>query len=66
MKVCEKTLELGFAKEACFGDGHWTALVGLVKNRRALAEYLSAPSLSQEMKDIEEKYTAEVKENKKN
>ena len=31
------------AKEACFGEGHWSTLVSLVKNRRALTEFLSAP-----------------------
>ncbi|CAL1156779.1 unnamed protein product, partial [Cladocopium goreaui] len=55
----------GSSLDACFCDGHWATLVGLVKNRRALTEYLSAPSISQEMNDIEEKYAAEVKEKKK-
>lgn len=53
------------SKAACFGDGHWTTMVGLVKNRRALAEYLNSPTVAEELKDIDEKYAAEVKEKKK-
>ena len=37
----------------------------LVKNRRALTEFLSAPTINQELTDIEEKYNAEIKEKKK-
>jgi hypothetical protein len=53
------------AKDACFGDGHWSTLVSLVKNRRALTEFLSAPTINQELTDIEEKYNAEIKDKKK-
>ena len=53
------------AKEACFGAGHWSTLVSLVKNRRALTEFLSAPTINQELTDIEEKYNAEIKDKKK-
>lgn len=52
-------------KEACFGGGQWSTLVTLVKNRRAIGDYLSAPTLSAELADIDEKYAAEIKEKKK-
>lgn len=52
-------------KETCFGGGQWSALVTLVKGRRAISDYLSAPTLSAELADIDEKYAAELKEKKK-
>eukprot|EP00438_Fugacium_kawagutii_P002503 Skav232492 [mRNA] locus=scaffold3757:51129:64994:+ [translate_table: standard] len=52
-------------QEACFGAGHWSTMVSLVKNRRAIGDFLSAPSLSAELADIDEKYAGEVKEKKK-
>ena len=63
-KICCYFAQL-MAKDACFGDGHWSTLVSLVKNRRALTEFLSAPTINQELTDIEEKYNAEIKEKKK-
>ena len=55
-----------YDKAAVFADGHWSTLVGLVKNRRAVAEYLAAPSIAEELKDVDEKYFLEAKTRKKN
>lgn len=41
-------------------------MVGLVKNRRAIAEYLNAPAIAEELKDVDEKYVVEAKARKKN
>ena len=40
-------------------------MVSLVKNRRAISDYLEAPSIRTELQDVEEKYAAEAKERKK-
>eukprot|EP00435_Cladocopium_sp_Y103_P048673 s811_g14.t1 len=64
-KLSTRNLQAITCQEACFCDGHWSTLVGLCKNKRALSEYLSAPAFAQELADIEEKYASEVKEKKK-
>ena len=49
------------AKESVFDSSHWTTLVGLIKNRRAVADFLSAPGFSTELTEITDLYNAEVK-----
>ena len=44
----------GITKEAVFSSNQWTALVGLVKNHRATAEYVEAPAIAHELKTCDE------------
>ena len=64
--IHDSCLSIVGTKGAVFGDTHWMCLVALVKNRRALSDYLSAPVLAADLVEIDDKYTAEQKERKKN
>lgn len=52
-------------KESVFSGGLWSTMMGLVKNRRSISEYLDAPQIRQDLQEIQDLYQQESKEKKK-
>lgn len=64
-KRTKKTSRPFNTKEVVFSSNYWTDVVSLVKNRRAMAEYLTmTPSFKEEIKKVDEQYAAEAKSRK--